>query len=1246
MPVSPSRSQILQEIVTTLLREREVAIFLGAGSSQEGRQGDRPFPAFSELIDHVLTDAGIAPDGKEDRLALFQEVVNRWYAQRQSLSVVFEDYLYGRPGFAHYLLAALSLSLFPDSRILLYLTTNYDDLMARAFHDFERAAEKTKTVTLSIPRRPTGREAEHLFEAAEAHVRNGRPVIVKLFGDLDSQPPIFKTTDVQLEPEVEESLEAVFKGPVIFIGYSFMDSTIIELIQRSHGRAPLFIVTPQERLPEAIEHHRRASHLKQTFAEFMTSLLPCLRGRDSAAAQRLDTVLQGLQPGLFYTTAEAVRFRAREASQISLLRAQERLAPHGEKSQSGALLIDREESQPDVERFLDSDQPLLAIVGDSGTGKSTFLYQLYERLNSAQPRRIPLLYDVHQLQPRGSLSAQLAVDFCCSSTLVHSLLETFNNVLLAGGQSLVILVDALNESSPIPPSVLKADIEGLGARFGRAIKLIYTCRKVYWDTHLAAGAALPSRLYFGAKEQVLGKFSLREARRAFEAYQGRYGFRGSFQALRKELQERLCDPLMLRMLAEGYQDRQLPEFAPAVLIFDSYFAKLVQRFRGTNVVPYLERMVATRVEALDSGEPVSSDLFGNDLLLHDPVLYRLTLLQNSSAKLPGDPSLILEDEGVLTALDAERSVVKFTYDRFYEYVLGRALGASLKTGSAAEFLAWFRRQTVAAYAQHFSFLEALKSEVLRLNLAKPDGPWSLYSTATLTALLGDSDARIQGFVKDVLRELTFEGSADMMAVLRDVAKSDEDWQLLVLDIASDASGAMPVLLQALMSGVETLMRRSTDHIASDGLDPVFRTDLEAQLLERVRNEGMTPSSSRGLIYYTAALFSIEDRLGSDPLPAVAQFWRRVHECRPDLYDGLSTLAKALAALVESEAPLFSSAEARATPIDYIWKDFRAPERSLVEDLLKGLVELDQPLTSRQREILRFFGSELRDWERRADADKNTVYAYPFEFRIAEWMLIARAAANFGEALSVLEEFVATRFWLSIDFALCNMEFVLRHVYFDNKAVVARGIAKMREWTQIFQTHQRRQFFATLREPDPFAVNYIPIAQFAAVDAVFNTPEGSPIGVLVEEHGSGDKERAQLSLLAIRYLWREHPRKALATLRIFADGEDAFPTGWLDRILKEIYLVYPRLVEEFFRDSHFVGQRVRDIKGHEDVSDAVGFRHDGDPLFKALFLRGADRRLQVAYWYARLLQSGGFEEFCLELVTRLFQYVAFPARGER
>ena len=204
-------------------------------------------------------------------------------------------------------------------------------------------------------------------------------------------------------------------------------------------------------------------------------------------------------------------------------------------------LVPRPDTAPEIESFINDNRPLLGIVGDSGTGKTTFLHQMTQ--NTFDDRCLYLVYDVHCLQGHGALSKKLAHDFHCSSLQVDRLLETFGRTLAREKQTLIIAIDGINESIAVAPGDIKGDIEELGARLPKEIKVIYTCRRVYWNVYISPLYRFPSSIYFQSKPFVLGNFSTKESKDAFLRYREVYAFIGEYNGLRNELKEKNPRPI-------------------------------------------------------------------------------------------------------------------------------------------------------------------------------------------------------------------------------------------------------------------------------------------------------------------------------------------------------------------------------------------------------------------------------------------------------------------------------------------------------------------------------------------------------------------------------------------------------------------------------------------------------------------------------------------------------------------------------
>ena len=286
----------MYSLVNTILDHKEVVIFLGGGASMEGKQGENRFPNFDELMDDVVKKFGHVPEDKGKRRDLFLSIIAKWEREKR-LAVSLDEFLDGEPGAAHYYLAALSVALYGESNALFYLTTNFDDLMERAFMDLDRnSVRKFRTVTMPLRYNITGSEFAEMVNNIEMHLKSGRPVITKLFGDLHSQGPIFREEDFRLQPEVEKKIIEWLKKPMIVIGYSFSDKSLRELLMAARGTSPIFLINPSKKIPKSIKGLERVHHIKTRFSDFMADLFKVLTELSPSLIERAAKILSIIDP--------------------------------------------------------------------------------------------------------------------------------------------------------------------------------------------------------------------------------------------------------------------------------------------------------------------------------------------------------------------------------------------------------------------------------------------------------------------------------------------------------------------------------------------------------------------------------------------------------------------------------------------------------------------------------------------------------------------------------------------------------------------------------------------------------------------------------------------------------------------------------------------------------------------------------------------------------------------------------------
>ncbi|MGD2091829.1 MAG: SIR2 family protein [Candidatus Aminicenantes bacterium] len=283
----------MYNLMNTIIDDKEVVIFLGAGASMEGTQDGKRFPGFGELIDKILKDWGFDPTKKKKRTENFLTVIQRWENEK-ILPARLRKYLGGEPGQAHYNLAALSIALVGESNAMLYLTTNYDNLMKKAFTDLERnPVSKFDTVDISLRPNIMGSEFQGIVNNIEDFTKKGEPVILKLFGDLNSESPIFRQEDMKFEPGVEEKLLEWMKKPMIFIGYSFSDKIIQQLLIAARGTSAVFLVTPSgKKVPAHIKELDRVHLIEKRFSEFIIDLFKIFKQRKPSIIEKTDKILE------------------------------------------------------------------------------------------------------------------------------------------------------------------------------------------------------------------------------------------------------------------------------------------------------------------------------------------------------------------------------------------------------------------------------------------------------------------------------------------------------------------------------------------------------------------------------------------------------------------------------------------------------------------------------------------------------------------------------------------------------------------------------------------------------------------------------------------------------------------------------------------------------------------------------------------------------------------------------------------
>ena len=919
----------------------------------------------------------------------------------------------------------------------------------------------------------------------------------------------------------------------------------------------------------------------------------------------------------------------RRASRASLLRAEEKLRARDERTIEP---ISRPDTQPHFPGFLNSDRPLLLLLGDSGTGKSTLFLQLYRTPPSDS---LVLLYDAHHIEEQQSLTHAITHDFRRPDYELDDLLDDLHVALTRSSQKLLILIDGLNESRTLRRSTLRTELERLSSRLPSTVKIACSCRKVYWDVFLAHLAPLPRHLYFGSRGFILERFSEREAAAAFIAYARIFDLRSAFASLSHELKERLRDPLMLRLCAEGYRSKELPHFAPAVLIFSEYDKQLRQRLGDTILPAFLDALIAYKAQ--DTASTQSSDLFDVARLRRSSQLRTLMQLQAASGDSSSSPLLLLEDEGILTAVNAERTTYRFAFDRFFEFLLGKVLCPILQRAQGDAFVDALTATIMKLSPLHYSYIQALKAELIRLNIDNPRGSWSLYSQSILRKLLNSNQPEVIRFTRDLLRELAFEGADDLVAVISELYPDKSQTRLLILDIAPDSTKALPLALTELLTGSAQIARRCCRILAEGLRDPNKAEMIENSLLDSICISPLTHRSATGLVYYTASIFVAAHALDLDPFPAAKRFWVNAWAVLRGRDNARAVLTAALAEVIRTESPLFFG-ESAGEGIDYFWNSLAGEEKALALEFVPYIENPTLPLSLKVQEVMLFFGSSIRTWADRANPELAQATCYKIEYRLSQWLLIQRAHSSYKQVRDILGTYIATNSYKSIDFSLGVMELCCL-IQLRGTAALKDAYSAMLDWTERIKRNEH-QFYWCLTQPDPLAANQCPPDMVGRVSLLDEfSPSASTVPFLEQWLISSDLRDVQMGIIAARNMWSFSPAKVLGTLDLVAHHDDPVCSDWLERLLREVYLIYPRLVEDFFARNQFTAERIVLTKHRPGVIDPSAAEHPGHLLMIPLLLGPSSRLAEVARWYRRLHEAKNLEAFVAELLDVLLAIVA-------
>lgn len=1224
----PANDSYLAQLVN-LIDGGDFTVLFGAGASREGWRDGKPLPLYPELQRDYMRRFRPGFDVSNDD-TLKQEFIDiiKEHTDDNTLIPLIGPYFSGTPGFAHAQFAAIAKLLSRRKFFLRILTTNFDDMVESAARAVFEGVHPFSVPTLQKDER----EQQCHYNNVDRHIENGQPVIMHLFGDNSFSTPIFfpnSNLDGHFHRVSLNQVRQYLAKPLIVIGYSFVDQALANLVADSQaGRNPVYIVDPSDIGVKRLSTSRPIRHIKATFGEFTELLADKCREREEFRGGALEKMLANFPGEYLLPTVNALRARTATASETAQQRARSRIGGSGGSSGLAmTAIIDRPDSGPRYRDFLTSPDKVQLIIGRSGAGKTTMLWRIYQDLRE---NNICLYYDSASLDTSLSLHERLGQDLYFSK---EGRARFFGHIerILSQDTKLVIFLDGINETKRHSLDTLVAEIHDCAAEWPGQIKAFVTCRDVYWDSEVSEPVKAQREYLFLNRADRLEQFSARETELAYLAYAEQFGLRTPFASLPESVVEKMRYPLMLRMLAEAYRDQAIPSYVPAVKVFRHYRDSLRKRFAGGNTFDFLIHMVEWKVgQVLAGGSAPCAD----DRL--DPMDFGAATSAEAKQNF-----IKLADEGILQEIEdrtyAAGHYYRFIYDRFFEFLFGEAWGRFMRRQDGDRGVLLIGQVQIFS-GQSLTFQRALIAELVNQNMTEGAArDFDFEDRGLVQGLLRSGNPLVADLARQVLRELIHDAEADFIgAVWGDELSAEVCEQ--ILEIAGDAPKTLPVHLQALSTDIagEELdrLRDKAIRLAEPWCrDEAGRTAFDSALSDWVQAQPqLTAQIVRGLVFYSTLLLKTTpaDRLG-----AVGQLWRSLLANRRDDPGVLRALiGVVLIDLAKSRGPRFFPSSTPRPPFgDY--SAYPLSARAKARQLMAMLTHADQPLRPDDVDVIAFFGSEIRDWEDLHSGTSNVpAMYYPFEYRIAQWVLLLQSRRDFDQAAAYMDTIANLGLVATLDYALCTMKFALQQVYRDDPRRVMEGALRMRSWVNLAKDRFAGDFFAPLSSPDPLTRTDNMLSQTARIEA--QMAPGCPIAFLAEFMRSSDIRECRLAVLSARHLWPSHAAEILLTFESLDVGRDADVKAWYLVTLGEMYGRFPKQVEDYLDKVQLstVDRLAVRAGARESIADRSYF---GDEVYREIFFDDG-RRLFLAKAYADLIEAADFEIWARELTLTLIDRI--------
>jgi hypothetical protein len=410
---------------------------------------------------------------------------------------------------------------------------------------------------------------------------------------------------------------------------------------------------------------------------------------------------------LVYYTIQEIKQEHQEAERLTWWRLQEMAHAISQRRMASVLgkyradlYVQRDLTQVAFEDFLSSDKICFILTGKSGVGKSNFLLAQSERYAWDPSSDVCLLmYNGAKMNPDEPLSSVIGRDFENRLQLpnqehkegIPNIWREIDQIRGIDKRKVVLFIDAINEN-PEGKALLRRIDELVEGAPWTWLKVVLTSRPQAWRTIKRGVQLSEARYYREAGESRVGvemepftySQELRpftwdeELPRAYVKYCEVYNLSTAYEDLSYEVRSALQDPLVLRLVADTYQEGKIPATVQAEKVYQQYIDHLLESGRVTRQdLRFLEHeLMPIMIQEGHYNNALTAQDIDQATTSGGKSLFELI---HSGARLSSGRRV---NQGYVNLVDAEILIqhgkgqdydIRFKYERFYDHYAGKRL---------------------------------------------------------------------------------------------------------------------------------------------------------------------------------------------------------------------------------------------------------------------------------------------------------------------------------------------------------------------------------------------------------------------------------------------------------------------------------------------------------------------------------------------------------------------------------------------